>query len=1032
MTDKTKSISAVMLIILTLSGVHLFQGVRLYKKTMNENITEAIHKTSFIVNTLVQNSHIIYDSRMDILIRDEKILLPFYNRNRDELYRAALPYHEAYKSENGFYSNMHFHLPSGHSFLRMHKPEEFEDDLTQIRPMIMQVHKDKKSISGYETGKHGLFYRVAKPVFFNGGYIGVLEIGIQAEQAGEMIKADMDIKVARCINDENLNDDFQEFGKKEIHIRGVSLNPYKERAFFDQIAKSYDFSRKSVQQIMINGLHMAVFTSGNLKDHQDKTIAYFLIAQDISDKITGYRSFLKRSILLTLVLLIGAYLILHFSFGSYINKIIELNKTLEGKVKKRTQDLERITDRLLVTNAELDRIFNTAADGMRVIDTRFNVLRANDAFVKLTGHTKEKLLSSLCHEHFKGRLCFSPECTLMRILNGEEFIEIDVEKEMDSGEKRSFLLTATPFKSGSGEILGVVENFKDITRRKNNYRILKEHEQYLDAVMSTVQAGVIITDEKSPLIIDANPFALKLIGCSKEDLLSSDIRKYFSLEKSWIDTVLKTGKSFEKDHYILTTALGEKLSIRLSIAAITLKGRTYLVQSFSDMTDIRRFIENQVVDIHKAKSILNLVNPPPPRYMVLPSERRLFTEVISIPCHAEGGDHLLLKHFSDHDPPKTIISLKDQSGHEVNCILRSIYTDLFHNAILFNHPEISLEQAMAKLNEQLCQSGFFKEDDFFTSITAQIDHRSLMMSHISAGHPPFILIRNNKAGLMPHTGDEKNHLPVPFIKNAAYVSTGFQLKENDQLLFYTDGLTEMPIRNSGAALSNDELVHHVQIIIDDFLSATGDSMPVSLLTTALLERISAVSRETVLPGQGGGSDSVNTSSDDVTVAGIEIESIHEAIAINFSPETAAGVSGFTQSIIAMIFEQKRNKDYHHMKNRIAMILEEALLNAWAHGNRKNPEKPVTLRFYSRNDFVFEIIDQGRGFDYLHLPDPTLAENIEKDSGRGLFIIRHFSDHVEWKGCGNHIIISLKKLKALDNRADMENRSAGINIWGKNS
>ena len=1029
MNDKTKSIFAIMVIILTLSGIYLFMGIRLYRDAMNENIDETLDKTAFLVNELVQNNRLIYDTQLDILIQDEKILTAFYNRSRNDLHRAALPFHETYRTENPFYANMHFHLPSGHSFLRMHKPGEFDDDLRVIRPIIMQVHKDKKPLFGYEIGKHGLFYRVVKPLFLKGDYIGAVELGIQAEQIVKKIETALKIKVGRFISDENLNKDFQEQSKKEIHIQGVSLNPYENGPFFNQVADSYDFKRKPVRQIMVDGIYMALFTSESLKNYQGNTIAFFLMAQDISDKIMGYHSFLNRSVFITLILVSGAYLILHLSFGSYIQRIIELNKTLENKVKERTQDLEAITDQLMVTNAELDRILNTSADGMRVIDTRFNVLRVNDAFVKLTGRSKETLLNSLCHEYFKGSLCFSQECTLKRILNGEELIETDVEKETAFGEKRSFLITATPFRSADGEILGVVETFKDITRRKNAFRALEDSEQYLNAIMSTVQAGVIITDDKSPLILDANPYALKLIGVSKEELMKSSIRDHFNLEKPWIESALKSGKPFEKDHYTLTTALGEKLSIRLSVAGVNHRGRTYLVQSFSDMTDIRRLIENQVVDIHKAKSILNLVNPSPPRHVALSGGRRLFADIISIPCHAEGGDHVLLKHFPNRSTPKTVISLKDQSGHEVNCLLRSIYTDLLHNALLFNSNEAGLEQVIIKLNRQLCQSGFFKEDDFFTSITAEIDHSSLMLSFICAGHPPFILIRDQKAVLLPDPGEKKSHLPLAFLKNARFSATHFQLRENDQLLFYTDGLTEMSLRHLKTVMEDEKILHMVQTLIDEFRTHTGGSMPVSSLMEDLLGRISAMSRETVSPGKDGPGP-VNTSDDDVTLVGIEIETLKDAVEKTFFLSTAAAVSAFVQDLTHRIFSQKGNLPYLHLKNRITMVLEEALINAWKHGNGMDPEKPVFVRFYSRNDFVFEIIDRGPGFDFLNLPDPTSEENIKKDSGRGLFIIRHFSDHLEWKGAGNHIVISLKKRKTLDNRVDIEKPGNGISIWSE--
>ena len=52
------------------------------------------------------------------------------------------------------------------------------------------------------------------------------------------------------------------------------------------------------------------------------------------------------------------------------------------------------------------------------------------------------------------------------------------------------------------------------------------------------------------------------------------------------------------------------------------------------------------------------------------------------------------------------------------------------------------------------------------------------------------------------------------------------------------------------------------------------------------------------------------------------------------------------------------------------------------------------------EFCFTVRDQGRGFDFEHLPDPTSPENIEKENGRGIFLMRSLADEVEFddKGC----------------------------------
>src|SRR4030043_846466 len=77
--------------------------------------------------------------------------------------------------------------------------------------------------------------------------------------------------------------------------------------------------------------------------------------------------------------------------------------------------------------AELDQIFNTAADGMRVIDRNFNVLRVNDTFVNLTRmNNKDEAAGKKCYEVFKGPECHTPECPLTQIIGGKDRVEFDV------------------------------------------------------------------------------------------------------------------------------------------------------------------------------------------------------------------------------------------------------------------------------------------------------------------------------------------------------------------------------------------------------------------------------------------------------------------------------------------------------------------------------------------------------------------------------------------------------------------------------
>jgi serine/threonine-protein kinase RsbW len=83
--------------------------------------------------------------------------------------------------------------------------------------------------------------------------------------------------------------------------------------------------------------------------------------------------------------------------------------------------------------------------------------------------------------------------------------------------------------------------------------------------------------------------------------------------------------------------------------------------------------------------------------------------------------------------------------------------------------------------------------------------------------------------------------------------------------------------------------------------------------------------------------------------------------------------------------------------RIAMAVREAAVNAVLHGNHYEPNKRVTVSFESTSDaLTVAVRDEGPGLDPATLPDPLSPENLLKQSGRGIFLIRAFMDEVNFR------------------------------------
>jgi len=91
---------------------------------------------------------------------------------------------------------------------------------------------------------------------------------------------------------------------------------------------------------------------------------------------------------------------------------------------------------------------------------------------------------------------------------------------------------------------------------------------------------------------------------------------------------------------------------------------------------------------------------------------------------------------------------------------------------------------------------------------------------------------------------------------------------------------------------------------------------------------------------------------------------------------------------------------------IMISVTECVSNAIIHGNQENKKKFVKLELLFLDDQIkFIIQDEGEGFDYHQLNDPTSPENLEKSGGRGGFIMKHLCDEVAFEQEGRKVTLT---------------------------
>lgn len=157
----------------------------LYYFIYNDADATHTHYKNNQLSALTRDYKVIYKAHKDkadllfkTLIQEKKIIELFKNRERDKLRKELL---NRYLTLRVFdIRQLHFHLPNNDSFLRMHRPNKYGDNLSKVRLTVKYVNENLKPIDGFEEGRIFNGFRFVYPLFDNKEHIGSVEISFSA------------------------------------------------------------------------------------------------------------------------------------------------------------------------------------------------------------------------------------------------------------------------------------------------------------------------------------------------------------------------------------------------------------------------------------------------------------------------------------------------------------------------------------------------------------------------------------------------------------------------------------------------------------------------------------------------------------------------------------------------------------------------------------------------------------------------------------------------------------------------------------
>jgi anti-sigma regulatory factor (Ser/Thr protein kinase) len=366
----------------------------------------------------------------------------------------------------------------------------------------------------------------------------------------------------------------------------------------------------------------------------------------------------------------------------------------------------------------------------------------------------------------------------------------------------------------------------------------------------------------------------------------------------------------------------------------------------------------------------------------LPSVEGIDIATLYLPCSAVGGDLFDIVQISDDVLAFLIF---DVTGHGVSSALLSAMAKVcFSNHIrMIDSPRAVIERVNTEIIHDI------SADFFLTAFVGFLDLRSNKLTYSNAGHTYPIIYRKGTNQIIPL---RTQGTFIGIFENGFYEEHSVFLNPGDWLVLFTDGLYR---------LYNERDAFEGRLLLEkDLIEKIDGRTPQSLLGT-----ITARHKKIK-----------NGVEDDITAIAVEIltESRRNQIKVKLGfklddPVYLQAISYFEEmdraaSVVLSSMDSFGYADESIRKMKIT--LTELLVNAIHHGNSKDFSKKVTIgHMVDREKTVISIMDEGEGFTPDKIPDPTLPENLIRDCGRGLYIVSHYTDKLEFNEKGNRVTIT---------------------------
>lgn len=251
-----------------------------------------------------------------------------------------------------------------------------------------------------------------------------------------------------------------------------------------------------------------------------------------------------------------SFILLYFKYHTEKNEFIRSKKLIQAK--KETED-----------------ILDVAADGIRIIDKNFNIINANNTMARIAGISKNKMIGKSCMSSFGSDIyCGTKECSLKKVIeNGEEFSRVSTRFKNDGTEIICFE-QVKPWKNENDELIGILEDFQDITELKHVEKRLEQEKNKAQKYLDIASVILFVLDKNGNISL-INKKGCELLQFKEEDLVGKNWfekvypKDFVEKQKNQFNNYVKKQNEFPKNKILpIITKTGEQRFVQWNVTPL--------------------------------------------------------------------------------------------------------------------------------------------------------------------------------------------------------------------------------------------------------------------------------------------------------------------------------------------------------------------------------------------------------------------------------------------------------------------------------